>query len=152
VARLSARLARGDKDPAAISQRIVTWVHDSLRAVAGGPSTGAAEALAVRSGDAREFALLTSAIARAAGIPARPVAGLLLHDGRFYLHAWTEVYLGRWIPVDAMLNQFPADASHLSFLTGSSEIGPDLGRVLTRLELSVISSTSAIGHPPSAIR
>jgi Transglutaminase-like superfamily len=152
VARLSARLARGDKDPAAISQRIVTWVHDSLRAVAGGPSTGAAEALALRSGDAREFALLTSAIARAAGIPARPVAGLLLHDGRFYMHAWTEVYLGRWIPVDAMLNQFPADASHLSFLTGSADIGPDLGRVLTRLELSVISSISAIGRPPSAIR
>ena len=152
VARLSARLAGGEKNPAAVSQRIVTWVHDSLRAVAGGPSTSAADALAQRSGDAREFALLTTAIARAAGIPAHPVAGLLLHESRFYMHAWTEVYLGRWIPVDAMLNQFPADASHLSFLTGSTEIGPDLGRILTRLELSVISTMSATGLPPSAIR
>ena len=143
LARLSARLARGEKDPAVVAQRIVTWVHDSLRAVAGGPALGAAGALARRTGDAREFALLTSAVARAAGIPAQPVAGLLLHEGRFYMHAWTEVYLGRWIPVDAMLNQFPADASHLSFITGSPELGPDLGRILTRLDLSVISTTRA---------
>ena len=105
----------------------MAWVHDSLRAEAGGAPTGASGALERRSGDAREFALLTTALARAAGVPAHPVAGLLQHDGRFYMHTWTEVYVGRWIPVDAMLGQFPADASHLPFLSGSVEPGPDLG-------------------------
>jgi transglutaminase-like putative cysteine protease len=58
-------------------------------------------------------------------------------NGRFYLHAWTEVYLGRWVPVDAMLNQFPADASHIPFLSGAADPGPDLARILSRLEISV---------------
>jgi transglutaminase-like putative cysteine protease len=71
------------------------------------------------------------------------VSGLLQHEGRFYLHAWTEIYLGRWIPVDAMLDQFPADASHLSFLSGAADADPDLSRILTRLPITVIGTTRA---------
>jgi transglutaminase-like putative cysteine protease len=138
ISRRASRLAAGDRDPAVIARRIVDWVHDSLRAEPGPQPSSAAEALERRLGDAREFALLSTALARAAGIPARPVTGLLHHDGRFYLHAWTEVYLGRWVPVDAMLGQYPADASHLPFLSGAADPGPDLGRVLSRLQLSVI--------------
>jgi transglutaminase-like putative cysteine protease len=93
--------------------------------------------------DAREFALVTAALARAAGIPAHPVSGLLQHEGRFYLHSWTEIYLGRWIPVDAMLNQFPADASHLSFVSGTADAGPDLARILSRLPITVVGSVKA---------
>jgi transglutaminase-like putative cysteine protease len=140
ILRRAARIAGDDRDPAAISRRIVAWVHDSLRAEGGAAPLSAAAALARRSGDAREFALLTTALAHAAGVPAHPVAGLLQHEGRFYMHAWTEVYVGRWVPVDAMLNQFPADASHLSFLTGSADPSPDLARVLTRLHLTVIGA------------
>jgi hypothetical protein len=138
IARRAGRLAGEARDPTIVAQRIVAWVHDSLSPLAGEPPVSAAGALVRRTGDAREFALLTAALARAAGIPAHPVAGLLQHEGKFYLHTWNEVYVGRWIPVDAMLNQFPADASHLSFLTGSAEPSPDLARVLTRLELSVV--------------
>jgi hypothetical protein len=118
-------------------------VHDSLRAQAGVSPTGASGALERRSGDAREFALLTTALARAAGVPAHPVAGLLQHEGRFYMHTWTEVYVGRWIPVDAMLGQFPADASHLSFLPGAIDPGPDLARILTRLPITVVGAVKA---------
>jgi hypothetical protein len=35
-----------------------------------------------------------------------------------------------------MFNQFPADASHISFLAGAADPGPDLARVLSRLEIS----------------
>jgi len=143
ITRRAIRLAEKDRDPAVIARRIVAWVRDSLRAEAGSPPVSAANALARRSGDAREFALLTTALARAAGIPAHPVTGLLQHNGRFYLHAWTEVYLGRWIPVDGMLGQFPADASHLPFLTSSADPGPDLARILSRLQLSIISAVRA---------
>lgn len=142
IARRAARIAGDEKDPAAVARRIVAWVHDSLRAEAGAP-TSAAGAVARLSGDAREFALVTAALSRAAGIPAHPVTGLLQHEERFYLHSWTEVYLGRWIPVDAMLNQFPADASHLSFTSGSADPGPDLARILTRLPVTVTGSVKA---------
>jgi transglutaminase-like putative cysteine protease len=150
IARRAARIAGDDRDPAAVARRIVAWVHDSIRAEGGAAPLGAAGALARRSGDAREFALLTTAFARAAGVPAHPVAGLLQHEGRFYLHAWAEVYVGRWVPVDAMLNQFPADASHLSFLTGTADPSPDLARVLTRLQLRVIGAVRADLPPPAS--
>jgi hypothetical protein len=143
ISRRSLRLAGTERDPAVVARRIVGWVHDSLRAVAGESPTGAAGALARRSGDAREFALLTTALARAAGIPAHPVSGLLQHEGRFYLHSWTEVYLGRWVPADAMLGQFPADASHLSFVSGAADPGPDLARILSRLPVTVVGSVKA---------
>ena len=92
---------------------------------------------------ARESSLVTAALPRAAGIPAHPVSGLLQHNGRFYLHSWTEVYLGRWIPVDAMVGQFPADASHLSFVAGMADPGPDLARILSRLPVTVVGSVRA---------
>ena len=136
-ARRAARLAAGDSDPTAIARRIVRWVNDSIAARAGAKPLTARQALDARAGDAREFALLATALLRAAGIPAQPVTGLLQVNGRFYLHAWTDVYLGRWVPADAMLGQFPADASHIAFLTGAADPGPDLARVLSRLEISI---------------
>ena len=151
ISRRASRLAAGERDPAVIARRLVDWVHDSLRAAPGAVPASASEALERKSGDAREFALLTTALARAAGIPARPVTGLLHVGGRFYLHAWTEVYLRRWVPVDAMLGQVPADASHLPFLSGAADPGPDLARVLSRLQLSVIRAirVQQASHPPS---
>lgn len=143
IALRAARLAGTETDPTAIALRIVAWVNDSLKPDAAATPLTAAGALAARSGDAREFALLTSALLRAAGIPAHPVTGLLQHDGRFYQHAWTEVYLGRWVPVDAMLNQFPADASHLAFLPGAADPGPDLARILSRLDMTVVRAVGA---------
>ena len=143
ISRRAVRLAGDERDPSVVAQRIVEWVHDSLRAESGSPPVGAAASLARGSGDAREFALLTTALARAAGIPAHPVTGLLQHEGRFYLHAWTEVYLGRWIPVDGMLDQFPADASHISFMTGAADPGPDVARILSRLSMSVVGARRA---------
>lgn len=137
ITRHAVRLAAGERDPTAIARRVVAWVNDSLRATAGGKPLSARQALDARTGDAREFALLTSALLRATGVPAQPVTGLLQINGRFYLHVWTEVYLGRWVPVDAMLNQFPADASHISFLAGAADPGPDLARILSRLDISV---------------
>lgn len=143
ISRRASRLAAKERDPAVIARRLVDWVHDSLRAEPGTSPSSAADALERRSGDAREFALLTTALARAAGIPARPVTGLLHHRGQFYLHAWTEVYLGRWIPADAMLGQFPADASHLAFLSGVADPGPDLARLLGRLQVTAVKAIPA---------
>ncbi len=140
ISRRAVRLAADERDPGVVARRIVEWVHDSLRAEAGALPLGALGTIGRGAGDAREFALLTTALARAAGIPAHPVSGLLQHEGRFYLHAWTEVYLGRWVPVDAMLDQFPADASHIPFMTGAADPGSDLARVLGRLQLTVVGA------------
>ena len=83
--------------------------------------------------------MLYVALARAVGLPARAVAGLLYLDGRFYYHAWPEVYLGdAWLAVDPTLGQFPADAAHLRFTVGGLARQVELVRVIGRLTLEVL--------------
>jgi hypothetical protein len=139
VARLASRLRGDETDPLEVVRRIATWTRDSIRAEAG-PQRTARGAIGARSGDAREFALVFTAVARAAGIPTRLVSGLLHHDGRFYAHAWGYAYIGRWIAVDPMLGQVPADASHLEFAHDVVDLGPDIARVLNRVELTIVGS------------
>ena len=151
IVALAKRLAGAEVDPTIIARRVMTWVHDSLKTVSGAAPQSAAGAFGTRTGDAREFALVTTALLRAAGIPAYSIVGLLQVNRRFYLHTWTDVYLGRFVPMDAMLAQFPADASHLAFLNDAADAGPDLARVLSRLDLSV-TRVVASPHSPSASR
>ena len=81
--------------------------------------------LAEGRGDCTEHALLFVALARAAGIPARQVHGLVHTDTgagpALYWHEWAEILLdGRWVAVDPTFGQFPADATHLALGTGRS--------------------------------
>ncbi|MBN1912177.1 MAG: transglutaminase domain-containing protein [Pirellulales bacterium] len=76
----------------------------------------ASEVARSRQGDCTEHAVLLAALARAAGIPARVVAGLVYVEPRqaFANHMWTEVYVdGQWIPLDATLGQGGIGAAHL---------------------------------------
>lgn len=142
IARLAARLRGDESDPVVVVRRIAEWVHDSIRAEVGQPARSAREVIANRRGDAREFAIAFTAVTRAAGIPSRLVSGLLYHEGRFYSHAWSIVFLNRWVPVDPMLGQFPADASRLDFSHDVVDLGPEIARVLGRVELGVVGPPS----------
>ncbi len=83
--------------------------------------SNALETLENRMGDCNEHAVLFAAFARAAGIPARIEVGLVHLRGRFYYHAWNSVFLGKWITVDALMNQIPADVTHISLSRGNPE-------------------------------
>jgi len=92
----------------------------------------------LRRGDCNEFTTLYVALARAAGLPARPAAGLVRLGDHFYYHAWPEVYLGTWVPLDPTLDQFPADPTHLRFVTGGLARQVALLRVTGRLKIEVL--------------
>jgi protein-glutamine gamma-glutamyltransferase len=72
-----------------------------------------------RRGACTEYAKLYTTLARAAGVPAREVAGLVYigdNERAFGLHAWNEVVLnGQWLPVDAAGDQTEPDPTHISF-------------------------------------
>jgi transglutaminase-like putative cysteine protease len=74
------------------------------------------------------------------GLPARTAVGVMYHPryGRFYYHAWPEVWLGQWVAVDPTWGQFPADASHLRFITGGLARQVELVRLLGRLRIDVV--------------
>jgi hypothetical protein len=139
IVRLARRLARGQRDPRVVAERINQWVYDSLtkRITFGIPS--ALQVLRARTGDCNEHAQLFVALARAAGIPARVDAGLAYIGGKFYYHAWPEIFLRDWVSVDPTFGQFPADAAHLRFTIGGLGRQAEMIRLMGRLKIEVIS-------------
>jgi transglutaminase-like putative cysteine protease len=127
-----------ESDPARAAERLTHWVAGHLRKEATGGLPNAVRVLNQRRGDCNDFTVLYVALARAAGLPARPVAGLLEVGGRFYYHAWPEVYLGDWVAVDPLLDQFPADAAHLRFLAGGLARHTQLIRFIGRLKIEAL--------------
>jgi len=102
--------------PSRAVSRLAAWISAAI--VPGPPAFGGVEqTLLRRRGDSSDRSELLVEMARALGIPARPVAGLLSSGGRFRFRAWAEVWLGAWQPVDPTLGQFPADAGHFRLLT-----------------------------------
>lgn len=120
-------------------RRLAAWVYDNIdkRPVLSLPD--ALSTLDNREGDCNEHAVLLAALARAAGIPCRVEAGLVYLKGRFYYHAWNLVYVGRWITVDAVYNQVPADVSHIRLVGGSTSRQIDLIGIIGKLQLRVIN-------------
>jgi hypothetical protein len=105
----------------------------------------AAETIESGAGDCTEHAVLLAALARAQGIPARVVTGLVYFDGKFLYHMWTEVSIdGRWIPVDGTLARGGIGAAHLklshSNLQGASAMSCMLpvAQVAGRLSIEIL--------------
>ncbi len=132
------RLRVGTTNRRELAERLVTWVHDSLRKEVTVSVPDALRVLDQRKGDCNEHTQLLVALARTAGIPARTASGLAYLRGRFYFHAWPELYLGQWVAVDPTFGQFPADASHLRFVTGGIQKQSQLLRLLGALQIDVL--------------
>ena len=136
-----ARRIRGEsRDPVVVARRINEWVHDSLRKSVAVTIPSAIQVLESRSGDCNEHTQLFLALSRAAGIPARAAAGLAHVGGKFYYHAWPEVFVGKWVAVDPTFGQFPADAAHLRFVYGGLARQAELLKLMGTLRIDVLSS------------
>lgn len=103
------------------SRRIHRSIHQRMRANAGmGVLRNADQVWESREGVCRDYAILTTTLARAAGIPSRLVGGMIYADGAFYYHAWTEVWAkDRWVGLDATLPEFELSAAHLKLADGN---------------------------------
>ena len=104
-------------DPWDKAVRIERWVAANMKnknfATAFAPASEVARNL---SGDCTEHGVLTAALCRAVGIPARVAIGLVYvdHLGGFGFHLWNEVYVNRrWVAIDAAFDQTEVDAVHL---------------------------------------
>ena len=139
IRRVARRVTQGTTDPDAAAQRLNQFVYRTLRKEITPSIPSALQVLQSRRGDCNEHTVLYVALARSIGLPARTAVGLVHLGGRFYYHAWPEVWLNeRWIPVDPTLDQFPADASHIRFLVGGLARQIELLRLIGRLEIDVL--------------
>ncbi len=129
-----------DNDALDAAKKLLDWVCGNLRNYPSAGIPDAVEVLHSLSGDCNEHATLYLALARAAGIPARMDSGLVLMDGRFYYHAWNEVYVGKWVTVDPTFGQFPADASHIRLAEGGLDKQVKLLKAVGKLRITVLGA------------
>ena len=134
----AAKILAGEKNAYASAKKLNDWVYSAIekKPVVSIPS--ALEVLKQREGDCNEHTTLYTALARAAGIPTRMAAGIVYMENGFYYHAWPEVWLGDWMAVDPTFNQFPADATHIRFVTGNLDRQSDIMRLVGKLKVEVL--------------
>jgi transglutaminase-like putative cysteine protease len=135
------------------AQRIERWVHANMRGSNDEALATADHVARTLEGDCTEFAMLTAAMCRAAGVPSRTAIGLIYADVKqqpcFAFHMWTEVWIkGRWIPIDATLGKGYVGATHLKITDHSwydertmTPIFPVI-RVVGRVSIEVLSVES----------
>ena len=108
-----------EKDPWRKAQRIEKWVHEHMKPNAEVNFAPASQVLRDLQGDCRQHAMLTAALCRAAGVPARTAIGLVYVNDPdrgpvLGFHMWTEVWIaGQWLMLDAVLGQGNVGAGHL---------------------------------------
>ncbi len=136
-----AREAVGDAKTAAEKvKRLVQFVHDYVEPSLSAGVPRLQDLIDRKSGDCKSYALLFAALARAAGLPARELGGLVYMGDdvkAFGGHAWNEVVVnGHWVPIDASLNETELDAAHISFGSDSDALAnllTSLGKLSFRL-------------------
>ena len=140
--KAKAREIVGDeKDTFAVSTKLCEWVYANVRITYSARLSNALEVLEHPEGDCTEHSILFVGLARAAGLPAREVAGLIyVADSKpaFYFHQWAKVWIGKWIDVDPTFNQPLADPTHIKLAEGDlfeqAKLIPTIGQI--RIEVA----------------
>lgn len=111
-------ITRNVKDAWTAVVGLADWVNKNIGGIGGGSAKMTLES---GKGVCGEQSRLMTALCRAAGIPARPVWGLLYvkdYGGSFGSHGWVEVYMGNagWIAVDQTIGEKDyINAGHIRF-------------------------------------
>jgi len=125
-------------------ERILSWMSDNIAKEAIDSFT-AIDVLRERRAECQGHAYLFAALARASGIPARVVNGIVYsaEHGGFLYHTWNEAWIAKegWQPVDATFGQLHADATHLKLIEGEQpgDLVPLVGLV-GRIRVASVSA------------
>lgn len=108
--------------PADVVRAVVDFVGDYVQDTMRSDIDSARMVARMQKGDCTEHSILATALLRALGFPARQVGGVGFVkmcrsaddclEGLGY-HAWTQVWVGRWVDVDPTWKQTPADVTHV---------------------------------------
>ena len=138
----SREILGGEEDSLKAVRMLNGWVFTYLRKTGTAGIPNAKDVLKTGSGDCNEHSALFAALARAAGIPTKTVSGTIYLDGRFYYHAWNEVYVGEWVAVDPTFGQVPADATHLKLVEGDLNKSSVIMNAAGKINLKILEASS----------
>lgn len=142
-----------EKNALKINEKLCHWVHDQVHTTFSARLTNALEVLENLQGDCTEHSILFIALARAAGLPAREVAGLIYVEGErpgFYFHQWATVWVGKWIDVDPTFDQPLADVTHIKLAEGDLLNQAKLIPIIGQISVQTVSEGEADGGSEAA--
>jgi hypothetical protein len=118
---LAKEVVAGETDSAKAAAKIADYVHKQMRpdpTISGFRTAG--DILTEPRGVCRDYTLLFTTIARAAGLPTKQCVGVAYANGIFVGHAWPEVWVGKntWIALEPTWGVPFADATHLKLAEG----------------------------------
>jgi hypothetical protein len=133
----------GEKNSWRAAKKIAAWMRKEMASTYDVGFADAREVLRNRRGDCSEHTVLTVALLRAAGIPARAAVGIMYGGGIFAYHMWPEVYVGRWIGLDAKwlaidkkTGEYYTDATHIKL--GQSLLDENIFREMSQAIAEII--------------
>jgi len=148
IRSLAATIVGNETNPRRQARLLATWVHGHIEP---GPVLGIPDALttlANRRGDSNGQAALLAALARSRAIPAAVAIGVAFEQNRFVYRAWNEVCLeGQWFSLDTIMDQWPADLTHLRLLRGELVEQLQVALLLDKIQLTVLDQSH--DHPPA---
>jgi transglutaminase-like putative cysteine protease len=118
---LAKEILAGETDSAKAAAKISAYVHKLMRpdpTISG--FRAASDLLKEPRGVCRDYTLLYTTIARAAGLPTKQCVGIAYANGIFVGHAWPEVWVGNntWIALEPTWGVPFADATHIKLAEG----------------------------------
>jgi hypothetical protein len=114
-----------EQNPYAKAKLIYNWITANIQTVEPLPSSGnILYVIEQKISDSYTTALLYTAMARAAGLPCIPVAGVLINNnGQTQRHYWAEFWIDNfgWVPVDPGMgmSSFPVRDDQISYYFGN---------------------------------
>jgi hypothetical protein len=150
VKGLAAKAVGDEADAWSRAKRVERWVHENMTPDGGVEFVPASKTARDLRGDCRQHAMLTAAMCRAAGVPARTALGLVyVRDAKrgpiLGFHMWTEVNVeDQWVGLDATLGRGGVGVGHLKIndasWAGLQSLAPTLpvNRVLGKLRVELL--------------
>jgi hypothetical protein len=131
-----------------VVKSIHDWVYDHMTPEGSlGVPRSASDVIANPVGVCRDYAILYTSLARAAGIPTKINAGLVGYHGKFYYHAWASSYIGGsigWLPVDTTMPGMFVDASHIPLGSGDPTVMFSLSDVIGNMQVKTLKAHNSL--------
>jgi hypothetical protein len=140
IVNLAKNIVGDEENSVEVMKKLNRWVYRTLEKEFTASVSNALDTLERRSGDCTEHSVLFVALARAAGLPAREVSGIVYSGeyGGFFFHQWAEVFVGKWVATDPTFDQPIADATHIKLTEGDLLQQVRISSVIGRLGIEVL--------------
>lgn len=137
IVKKAKEIAGNTPDAVKAASKLTRWVYGNVnkRILLSVPS--AVDVLKTREGDCNEHSVLFAALSRSLGIPTKIIAGIVYKDGYFFYHAWNEVWVGQWVPIDSTFGQTAVDATHIKLIEGDLDQQVQLLSLVGKLQVEI---------------